>query len=130
MHGTRIKPRARDSSVKAKKWLLVWYIKYQQIYEKLLPLPQRREQCGMILRHSHAMSGSAGLSPSRSRKQENIISSEHARSFSKESADHVVGPVALIAYLVPYVEDEEEIFLKTIIPSRKATEIYFERKSK
>ena len=29
------------------------------------------------------------------------------------------------AYLVPYVEDEEELFLKTIIPSRKATEIYF-----
>jgi uncharacterized DUF497 family protein len=29
------------------------------------------------------------------------------------------------AYLVPYVEDEEEVFLKTIIPSRKATEIYF-----
>jgi len=34
------------------------------------------------------------------------------------------------AYLVPYVEDEEEIFLKTIIPSRKTTEIYFGRKSK
>ena len=29
------------------------------------------------------------------------------------------------AYLVPYVEDEEELFLKTIIPSRKATESYF-----
>jgi hypothetical protein len=29
------------------------------------------------------------------------------------------------AYLVPYVEDVEEIFLKTIIPSRKATDIYF-----
>jgi len=29
------------------------------------------------------------------------------------------------AYLVPYVEDEDELFLKTIIPSRKATEIYF-----
>jgi len=28
------------------------------------------------------------------------------------------------AYLVPYVEDAEEIFLKTIIPSRKATQIY------
>jgi uncharacterized DUF497 family protein len=28
------------------------------------------------------------------------------------------------AYLVPYVEDAEEIFLKTIVPSRKATEIY------
>ena len=29
------------------------------------------------------------------------------------------------AYLVPYIEDAEEIFLKTIIPSRKATDIYF-----
>lgn len=29
------------------------------------------------------------------------------------------------AYLVPYVEDEDGIFLKTIIPSRKATERYF-----
>jgi len=28
------------------------------------------------------------------------------------------------AYLVPFVEDENEIFLKTIIPSRKATRKY------
>jgi len=28
------------------------------------------------------------------------------------------------AYLVPFVEIEEEIFLKTIIPSRKATKQY------
>jgi len=28
------------------------------------------------------------------------------------------------AYLVPYVESETEIFLKTIIPSRKATRKY------
>lgn len=28
------------------------------------------------------------------------------------------------AYLVPFVENEEEIFLKTIIPSRKATRQY------
>lgn len=28
------------------------------------------------------------------------------------------------AYLVPYVEDEQDIFLKTIIPSRKATKRY------
>ena len=31
------------------------------------------------------------------------------------------------AYLVPYVENEEEIFLKTIIPSRKATKRYLEK---
>ena len=28
------------------------------------------------------------------------------------------------AYMVPFVEDEEKIFLKTIIPSRKATKKY------
>lgn len=30
------------------------------------------------------------------------------------------------AYLVPYVESEEDIFLKTIIPSRKATKKYIQ----
>ena len=30
------------------------------------------------------------------------------------------------AYLVPFVETEREIFLKTIIPSRKATKKYLE----
>lgn len=28
------------------------------------------------------------------------------------------------AYLIPFVESEDEIFLKTIIPSRKATKLY------
>ena len=28
-------------------------------------------------------------------------------------------------YLVPFVEDEHTVFLKTIIPSRKATKQYF-----
>jgi hypothetical protein len=32
------------------------------------------------------------------------------------------------AYLVPYVEQNEEIFLKTIIPSRKATNMYVREK--
>lgn len=32
--------------------------------------------------------------------------------------------VSEYAYLVPFVEDEEKIFLKTIIPSRKATRKY------
>lgn len=31
-------------------------------------------------------------------------------------------------YLVPYVEENEEIFLKTIIPSRKATNKYVRTK--
>jgi uncharacterized DUF497 family protein len=32
------------------------------------------------------------------------------------------------AYLVPFVEDESEVFLKTIIPSRKATKKYLKGK--
>lgn len=28
------------------------------------------------------------------------------------------------AYLVPYIETEDRIFLKTVIPSRKATKLY------
>ena len=30
-------------------------------------------------------------------------------------------------YLVPFVEDEHEVFLKTIVPSRKATKKYLKR---
>ncbi|MCU7958573.1 MAG: BrnT family toxin [gamma proteobacterium symbiont of Bathyaustriella thionipta] len=33
------------------------------------------------------------------------------------------------AFLIPYVENEEEIFLKTIIPSRKFTRLYLGGKS-
>ncbi|MEO7917550.1 MAG: BrnT family toxin [Dokdonella sp.] len=36
---------------------------------------------------------------------------------------HVVA-VEDYVYLVPFVESEEEVFLKTIIPSRKATKSY------
>lgn len=31
-------------------------------------------------------------------------------------------------YLVPYIESEDEIFLKTIIPGKKATKNYLEEK--
>lgn len=30
-------------------------------------------------------------------------------------------------YLIPFVEDEEKVFLKTIIPSRKATKKYLKK---
>ena len=36
---------------------------------------------------------------------------------------HVVN-IEGYAYLVPFVESDEEVFLKTIIPSRKATKQY------
>lgn len=36
--------------------------------------------------------------------------------------------IANYAYLVPYVENVEELFLKSIIPSRKATQRYLGEK--
>ena len=40
----------------------------------------------------------------------------------------MVVEIADYAYLVPYVEAEEYLFLKTVIPSRKATRDYLPRK--
>ena len=34
------------------------------------------------------------------------------------------------AYLVPFIEDDDEVFLKTIIPSRKATKKYLKGSEK
>ena len=34
------------------------------------------------------------------------------------------------AFLVPFVEDEDKVFLKTIIPSRKATKKYSNKNAK
>lgn len=36
--------------------------------------------------------------------------------------------IANYAYLIPYIENDEELFLKTIIPSRKATQRYLGEK--
>ena len=47
------------------------------------------------------------------RKHPNEERYPHQKIFVIDLGDYV--------YLVPFVEDEEEIFLKTIIPSRKAT---------
>ena len=33
-------------------------------------------------------------------------------------------------YIVPFIEDEEKVFLKTIIPSRKTTEKYLKKGGK
>jgi uncharacterized DUF497 family protein len=43
------------------------------------------------------------------------------RIFVVQREDHV--------YLVPFVEDEHTVFLKTIIPSRKATKQYLSEES-
>ncbi len=49
---------------------------------------------------------------------------EHSNKKKYPGQKVFVLEISHYAYLVPFVEDEERIFLKTIIPSRKATKKY------
>ncbi|PHS71860.1 MAG: toxin [Cycloclasticus sp.] len=49
---------------------------------------------------------------------------EHPNSDKYPSQRMFVIDIDDYAYLVPYVENQKELFLKTVIPSRKATKIY------
>ena len=49
---------------------------------------------------------------------------EHPKSDKYPNQRVFVKNIDDYAYLVPYVEDRKEIFLKTVIPSRKATKLY------
>lgn len=52
---------------------------------------------------------------------------DHANKKYKHQHIYVIN-IQNYIYLVPYVEDGEKIFLKTIIPSRKATKKYLGKK--
>ena len=49
---------------------------------------------------------------------------EHTNKDKYPNQKIVIVNINEYAYLVPFIEDEEKIFLKTIIPSHKATKIY------
>ncbi len=51
---------------------------------------------------------------------------EHPNSSKYPNQRMFIVNIDNYAYLVPFVENESEIFLKTIIPSRKATRKYLE----
>lgn len=53
----------------------------------------------------------------------------HPNSVSYPNQRVFVVAIQDYVYLVPYVEDDEQIFLKTIIPSRKFTKIYLRGES-
>ncbi len=55
---------------------------------------------------------------------------EHANNEKYPHQRVFVVNIDQYAYLVPFVETETEIFLKTIIPSRKATKQYIIRHQK
>ena len=52
---------------------------------------------------------------------------EHPNKARYEGQRIFVVAVDDYAYLVPFVEDRTEVFLKTIIPSRKATKRYLDK---
>jgi len=49
---------------------------------------------------------------------------EHPNSEKYSNQRVFVVNIDNYAYLVPYVENKKEIYLKTVIPSRKATKLY------
>ena len=49
---------------------------------------------------------------------------EHPNKFKYQNQQMLVVKIKDYAYLIPFVEHEEGKFLKTIIPSRKATREY------
>ena len=70
---------------------------YHRIYERFsFPTPLLGQN-GRTLHHSRAMSGSAGLSPSRNRKREGSTLSGYARKSRKECGDLVAGQAVLTA---------------------------------
>ena len=55
---------------------------------------------------------------------------EHPNQEKYKGQKMFVVQIADYVYLVPFIEDEHEIFLKTIIPSRKATRTYLKGSEK
>ena len=52
---------------------------------------------------------------------------EHPNQVKYSGQRMMVLNIVEYIYLVPYVDSEDEFFLKTIIPSRKATKNYLEK---
>ena len=58
-----------------------------------------------------------------------LIRTERHPNWKKYPTQHIyIVEIRKYAYLVPFVEDKEKFFLKTIIPSRKATKRYIKAK--
>ncbi len=57
-------------------------------------------------------------------KEDLLDDYQHPNQQKYQGQRIVVVGINHYAYLVPYIENEEELFLKTIIPSRRATEKY------
>lgn len=58
-------------------------------------------------------------------QQDNLLDDiEHSNSEKYPNQRVFVINIDDYVYLVPYIENKKEIFLKTVIPSRKATKLY------
>ena len=96
------------------------YTVYRRIYERFSFLTRWRGQNGRILRHSRAMSGSAGLSPSRNRKPEGSTLNGYARNLREECAGPVAGQAVLTAEIrIEAVEDLGPIWIERCATYRK-----------
>ena len=56
-----------------------------------------------------------------------IVEHSHQKKYPHQKI--FIVDIGHYAYLVPFIEDKEKIFLKTIIPSRQATKKYIFKKT-
>ena len=54
-----------------------------------------------------------------------VIETDHPNKQKYPNQKILIVEIGGYAYLIPFVKDENSLFLKTIIPSRKATKKYF-----
>lgn len=59
-----------------------------------------------------------------------LYRSDHPNQKKYPGQKVVIVEIRNYAYIIPFVEDSERIFLKTIIPSRKATKQYLRKEGK
>lgn len=63
--------------------------------------------------------------------EENVLHrGDHPNQDKHPGQKIVIVEIKEYAYIVPFVEDDQKIFFKTIIPSRKATKKYIIEKDK
>jgi hypothetical protein len=99
----------------------VRYTVFRPIYGRSSFLTRLRAQNGRILRHSRAMNGSAGLSPSRKWKAEGSTLSGYAWSLRKECVGLVAGQAALTAERLAHLSSVICALPKCGLPACHAT---------
>ncbi len=86
------------------------------------------EDKNRLLKHERGVSFEQVVFSIEKRKLLDIIEHPNQENYKEQRCDVV--DIENYVFIVPYVESEQSIFLKTIFPSRKYTKMYLHRRIK